>query len=148
MMQVQLCSLPEHMDPVPAPRDVLVVQRLVNIAHKMDHELGRLCTQPERNGRVEDLGGVVLNGGHYTTLLLAVTFEVDGTGVRRVILGINKVEDAREVAPFGVPDGIGPSGDAGQVILVLVPEKGLEVMCSLGLDEIASDICDRNMTEA
>lgn len=136
------------MDSVPASCYVLVVQRLVDITHEMDHELGRLRTQPEGHGRVQDLGGVILDGSHDTTLLLAVAVQVDCTAVGRVILSIDEMEDARKVTPFGVADGIRPSGDAGQVILVGIPEKSLEVMCCLRLDEIAGDVGDSNMTEA
>lgn len=148
MMQVQLCALPQNMDPVTASRYVFVVQGLVNIAHEMDDELGCLCAQPQGHGRVKDLRSVVLNGCHNTTLFLAVAVKINRTVVRRVILGIDEMEDAREVTPFGVPDGVGPSGDASQVILVAISEKGLEIMCRLRLDEIAGDVRDSDMTEA
>lgn len=136
------------MDSVSASRYVLVVQRLVDISHEMDHELGRLRTQPEGHGRIQDLRGVVLDGGDDAALLLAIAFQVDCTAVRRVVLGIDEMEDARKVTPFGVAYGISPSGDAGQVILVGVAQQSLKVMCRLRLNEIAGDVGDSNMTEA
>lgn len=136
------------MDTVPASCHIFVVQGLVNIAHKMNDKLGCLCTQPPGHGRVENLRSVVLDGCHNTTLFLAVAVKINRTIVRRVILGIDEMEDTREVAPFCVPNGVGPSGDASQVILVIISEKGLEVMCRLRLDEVAGDVGDSDMTEA
>lgn len=113
----------------------------------MDHKLCRLCTQPEGNGWVKDLRGIVLNGGHNTALFLAVSIEIDSAAVRRVVLGVDEVEDACEVTPFRIPNRIGPGGDAGQVIILLVPEESLEIVCCLRLHKVTRDICDRYMTK-
>ena len=48
MMQVVLLVIPEDVDAVASPRDVLVVQRLVEVTDEMDDKLGGLRTAPWR----------------------------------------------------------------------------------------------------
>lgn len=136
------------MDAVAAPGYVFVVQGLVKVAHEMDDKLGGLGPQPGGHGWVEDLRGVVLDGRDNTALFLAVAFQIDRTIMRRVVLGVDEVEDTGKVAPFGVADRVGPGGDAGQVILVAVAEKGLEIACGLRLDEVGGKVGDGDVTEA
>lgn len=148
VVQVQLGALPEDVYAVASPGDVLVVQGLVDVADEVDDELGGLGAQPDGHGGVEDLGGVVLDGGDDAALLLAVAVQVDGAAGRGRVLGVDEVEDACVVAPFGVADGVGPGGDVGEVVAGVVAEEALEVGLGLGLDEVAGYVGDGDVPEA
>lgn len=104
MVQVQLAALPQHVDAVPAARDILVMQRLVDVTDKVHDELGGLGAQPRGELRVEHLRRVVLDGRHDAALGLAVTGEVDGARVRRGVFGVDEVEGACVVRPLRVAD--------------------------------------------
>lgn len=42
-------------------------------------------------------------------------------------MGVDEVKGAGEAAPFGVPDRVGPAGDLGEVVGLVVAEELLEV---------------------
>lgn len=136
MVQIQLVALPQHVDAVASARDILIVQRLVDVADKVHDELGGLRAQPGGHVRVEDLRGVVLDGGHDAALGLAVALELDGARVRRRVFGVDEVVDARVVGPFAVADRVGPGRDVGEVVGRVVAEEGLEVVGGLRLYEV------------
>lgn len=148
VVQVQLTALPEHVNAISPARDILVVQWLVDVADKVHDELGGLGAQPRGDGRVGDLGGVILDGGDDAALLLAVAVQVDGARVRRRVLGVDEVEDAGEVAPLCVPDGVGPGRDVGEVVAGVVAQERLEVRLGLWLDEVGGDVGDGDVPEA
>lgn len=137
VVQVQLAPLPQHMDAIAAAGDVLIVQRLVDVADKVHDELGGLRAQPRGQVRVEHLRRVVLDGRHDAALGFAVAREVDGARVRGRVFGVDEVEGPRVVRPLGVADGVGPGRDVGEVVGRVVAEEGLEVVCCLRLDEVA-----------
>lgn len=148
VVQVELGAGPADVDAVAAAGDVLDVQGLVDVADEVDDELGGLGAQPGRQLRVEDLRGVVLDGGDDAALVLAVAVHVDGAAARGRVFGVDEVEDARVVAPLGVADRVGPGRDVGEVVPGIITEEGLEVRLGLRLDEAACQVGDGNVTEA
>lgn len=148
MVEVQLAPLPQHVDSIPTPGHVFVVQGLMNVSDKVHHELGRLGPEPCRDGGVEDLRGVVLDRRYHAALLLAVAVELDGAVVWRLVLGVDEVEHARVVAPFRISDRVGPRSHVREIVGGVISEESLEVGRRLRLDKVASNICDRDMPEA
>ena len=117
MVQVELLAIPPDIDAVSASRNVLVVQRLMQVADEMDNELGSLSTAPGGQRVVRSLLRVVGQGVDDAARLLAVALEVDVARQRRVIVRIDEVECLGELTPFGVSDGVGPRGDLGEVVV-------------------------------
>lgn len=148
VVQVQLAALPLHVDAVAALRDVLDVQRLVDVADEVDDELGRLRPAPRPQLRVQHLRRVVLDRAHDAAVLLAVALEVDAAVRRRRVLGVDEVEVFRETSPFRVPDAVGPSRDAGEVVLGLVLQEALEERCRVVFDEVCRDVGNRDVPQA
>lgn len=148
MVQVHLRPPPPHVDPVPAPRHVLVVQRLVQVAHEVHHELGRQVPLAEGQARVERLPRVVRQRGHDAARGLAVALEVDVARERRVVLGVDEVEGLGEAAPPRVADRVGPGGDVGEVVRRVVVEDVLEVCLGGVGDEVRGDVGGRDVPEA
>lgn len=149
MVQIQLRPLPQHMDPVPTARNILIVQRLVDIADEMHDELGGLRTQPGRDGWVRHLRRVIGDGGYNAAFFLAVPVKIDSAVSGRVVLRVYEVEDAREMAPFGVADAVCPGRDAGKIVGVTrAAEERLKVGLCLGLDEVAGYVCYSNVAES
>lgn len=103
MMQIKLDVIKFHQNPVPPLGDVLIVQRLVDVAHEVNDELGG--DQPVRlaQRRVQELRGVVLDGRDHAALGLAVALVDDAAVGRGVVLGVDVVQRAGELAPFCVP---------------------------------------------
>lgn len=77
MVQVKLLSVPEHVDAVAAPRDVLVVQRLVQVADEVNDKLGGLRAAPGRQVGVKHLLRVVGQRRDDAAGGLAVALQVD-----------------------------------------------------------------------
>ena len=148
VVEIQLTPLPQHVDPVPAPGHIFVVQGLVNVSDKVYYKLSGLRAEPDWNGGVENLGGVVLDRRYYATFFLAVAVEIDGAVIRRLVFGVDEMEHSCVVAPFRVPDRVGPGGYVCEIVAGVVPEEGLEVGLCLRLDEVASKICDCDMPKA
>lgn len=138
---------PIHMDAVAASSDVLDVQRLVDIADEVDDELGGLVPAPGPQFRIEQLRGVVLERAHDAAVGLAVALEVDAAVRGRAVLGVDEVEVLAEAAPSRVPDAVGPRGDAGEVVLGVVAQQGLEIRRRVLPDEIAGDVGDGDVAE-
>jgi hypothetical protein len=135
VVQVVPTAVEQHVDPVPAALHILRVQRLVDVADKMDDELGGDGALPgrERPVGVEQARGVVVQGADDAPpVLFAVTLEVDAAVLRGVVLGVDEVEVGGEAAPFGVPDRVGPGGDAGEVVGCVVAQERLQVGCCGG----------------
>lgn len=148
MVEIQLAPLPQHVDPVSASGHIFIMQGLMDVSDKVHHELGRLRPEPCRDGGVEDLRGVVLDRRHNAALLLAVAVELDGAVVWRLVFGVDEVEDPRVVAPFRIPDRVGPRSHVCEIVGGIIPEEGLEVCRCLRLYKAASKICDCDVPEA
>ncbi len=101
-------------------RDVLIVQRLVDVADEVDDKLGGLVPPPFREGRVEQLRRIVLQRTHDAAVLLAVPLEIDIAVGRRLVVSIDEVKHACESAPFGISNRVGPGRHAGEVMFCLV----------------------------
>ena len=139
-MQIHLGPSPPHMNTITTPGYVLVMQRLVQVADKMYHKLGRDIPLPERQLWVQRLQRVVRQRRHHAPRILTITLEVDVAPERRVILCVDEVECLGETPPLGVADGVGPGGDVGHVVIGLVVEDVLEVgFCSVG-DEVRGEV--------
>lgn len=138
---------PIHIDAVATPRDVLDVQRLVDVADEVDDELGGLVPPPGPQSRIEQLRGVVLERAHDAAVGLAVALEVDAAIRGRAVLGVDEVEVLGEAAPFRVPDAVGPRGDAGEVVLGVVAQQRLEVGRRVLPDEITGDVGDGDVPQ-
>jgi len=136
------------MDAVAAPSDILNVQRLVYIAHKMDNEFRCLSPSPRPQLRIEQLRGIVLERADNAAVDLAIALEIDAAVRGRVVLGVDEVEVLAEASPFGVPDAVGPGRDAGEVVRRVVPQQLLEISRRLVAHKVAGDICDCDMTQA
>lgn len=136
------------MDAVAAHGDVLRVQRLVDVADKVDDELGGLAATPGVEVAVQQLLRVVLDRADDAAVLLAVALKVDAAVRRRRVLGVDEVEVLGEATPSRVPDAVGPRGDAGEIVLRVVAQEVLEVSSSLVLDKIAGEIGDGDVTQA
>lgn len=145
MVEIELTPLPEHMNAVPAPGHIFVVQGLVDVSNKVHHELGGLRAEPHWDRRIEDLRGIVLDRSHHAPLILAVAVEFDRAVVGRLVLGVDEVEHARIMAPFRVSDGVGPRSHVGEVVGGVVSEEGLEVGCCLRLDKVTSKVGDSDV---
>lgn len=145
MMQIQLNPVEQDMNPIAAPRHILRVQRLVDIAQEVNHKLGSLVPSPQGQAHVEHLIRVVLDDQHDAArLLLAVTLEIDAAGMGRGVVRVNEVEVLGEVAPFCVADCVGPGCDAGHIRGRGVAEEVLHVGLGRGGDEGCGDVgyCD------
>lgn len=138
---------PIHVNAVAALRDILRVQRLMNVADEMDDELGRLVPLPGPQLRVEQLRRVVLQRAHDAAISLAIALEVDAAIRGRVVLSVDEVEVLGEAPPFRVPDAVGPGRDARQVVLRVVAQESLEIRRRVLLDEVASDVGNRDMAQ-
>lgn len=108
MVQVELLAIPLDIDAISAPRNVLVVERLMQVADEVDDELGGLSTAPGGQRVVKRLFRIVGQGADDAARPLAVALEVDVARQGRVIVGVDEVERLGEATPFGVSDGIGP----------------------------------------
>lgn len=104
MMQVQLHPIKAHLDPIPPPRHVLRVQRLVDVPDEVHDELGRDLALVEREGRVEETRRVVGQRGDDAPGGFAVAREVDGAGGGGGVFGVDEVEGGGEAVVFGVAE--------------------------------------------
>lgn len=61
-------------------------------------------------------------------------------------MGVNKVKGAREPAPFGITDRIGPAGDGCQIVVISALQKifqvgfgsvGNEMSCYISSGDVA-----------
>lgn len=147
MVQVILAAIPQHVDAVAAPSDVLVVQRLVQVADEVDDELGGLGAQPGGQLRVERLLGVVGEGADDAARLLAVALVVDVARGGRVVVGVDEVERLGEAAPARVADRVGPGRDLGEVVGLVAAEELFEVGLSRVGDEVAREVGCRDVSE-
>lgn len=146
-MQVVLAAVPEDVDAVAALGDVLVVQRLVQVADKVDDKLGGLRAAPGGQRAVDGLLGVVGQGRDDAAGALAVALEVYGARVRGRVVRVDKVKGAGEAAPFGVADRVGPAGDGREVVVVGALEEVLEMgLCGVG-DEVAGNVGRGDMAQ-
>lgn len=136
------------MNTIPTLRDVLDVQRLVNVADEVDDELGRLGPAPRPEVGVEQLLRVVLQGAHDAAVGLAVAREVDAAVRRRVVLGVDEVEVPAEAPPLGVADAVGPRRHAREVVRRVVAQDRLEVRRRARPHEVARDVRDRHVAQA
>ena len=148
VVEVEVAAVEADVDAVAAAGDVLVVQGLVQVGDEVDDELGGLGAQPVRQVRVERLGGVVSQGADDAAVGLAVAVEVDVAVVRRAVVGVDEVEVLGEAAPARVADGVGPAGDARQVVGLVAPEQLLEVRLGGVGDEVAGDVGGGDVSEA
>ncbi len=149
MVQVKPPPVKQHLDPIPPALHILRVQRLVDVPHKMHDELGGYRALGGALPRVEQARGVVVQGADdAAAVLLAVAVEVDAAVGGRGVLGVDEVEVGGEAAPFGVPDRVGPGGDAGEVVGAVVVEEGLQEGGGFGGDEGAGDVGDADVAEA
>lgn len=124
------------------------MQRLVDVAHEMDHELGRLRALDHVQGLVQHARGVVLDGADHAALGLAVALVYDAARMRRGVLRVDVVQGTRPPAPFGVPDRVGPGGYVGQVVGGVVAQEGLEVGGGGVRDEVGGQVGDGDVSEA
>lgn len=147
MVQVVVSSIPLDVDAVSAPRNVLVVQRLVQVADEVDDELGRLGAPPRRQRGIERLLGVVGQRGDDAARLLAVALKVDVARLGRVVVRVDEVERAREPAPFRVSDRIGPAGYLGHVVGLIAAQELLQVGLGRVGDEVAGNVGGRDVAE-
>lgn len=135
-MQVVLLVIPEDVDAVASPRDVLDVQRLMEVADEMDYKLGSLGTAPWWQDRVKGLLGVVGQRGDDAARGFAVALQVDVARLGRVVVGVDEVKVLCEVAPFGVADGICPACNLGEVVGLVVAQELLQVRLGGVGDEV------------
>lgn len=147
-VKVHVGAAPLHVYPIAAPRDVLVVQRLVQVPDEVHDELGGQVPVAEREGRVERLEGVVGEGGDDAACVFAVARKVDVAGEGRVVFRVDEVEGLGEAAPLGVPDRVGPRGDVGEVVRRVVIEDVLEVGLGRVGDEVRREVGRRDVPEA
>ncbi|CRK35222.1 hypothetical protein BN1723_014972 [Verticillium longisporum] len=77
VMQVELLSLPQHVDTITSPRDVFIMQRLVDVTDEMHDEAGRLVTLPCAQLRIQRPLRVVGKCRYNTAFFLAVAVELD-----------------------------------------------------------------------
>lgn len=147
VVQIQLCVLPFHVDAVAALGNVLRVQRLMNVADKVNDKLGGLGTAPGVEIAVQQLGGVVLDGADNASVLLAVPLKVDAAISGRRVLCVDKMEILSKAAPSGIPDAIRPRRDAGEIVLGIVAQEVLEISSRLVLDKVAGKVGDGNVTQ-
>ena len=140
VVQVELATAPEDVDAVAAAGDVLVVQRLVQVADKVDDKLGGLGAAPRGQRGVVDLLGVVGERRDDAAALLAVALQIHVARVRRLVVRVNKVKGAGKLAPFRVADGVGPAGYGGEVVIIGALEKLFEIGFSGVGDEVASNV--------
>ena len=148
MMQVQLGPVEPHLDPVPAPRHILVVQRLVDVADEVHDELGRDGALVGRERAVEQPRGVVGQRRDDAPRLLAVALEVDVAVVRRRVVRVDEVEGRGEAVVLGVAERVGPGRDAREVVRGRVAEEGLQVEGRRGGDEGGGEVGDGYVAEA
>lgn len=150
VVQVVVLAVPADVEAVAALGNVLVVQRLVEVADEVDDELGGLgALRPGQVG-VERLGGVVCQGADDAPVRLAVALEVDLAGMGRRVVGVDEVEVLGEAAPAGVADGVGPGGDGGKV--VGIRRRSFEERAEVGGggvgDEMRGEVRRRDVAEA
>ena len=149
MMQIQPHPIEQHGDPVPAARDILGVQRLVHVANKVDHELGRDGALAGRQVRVEQAVRVVGQGAHDAArVLLAVALVVDAAVARGRVLGVDEVEVLGEAAPLAVAHRVSPGRDAGEVVARVVAQQVLQEERRVGGDKVGGDVADCDVSEA
>lgn len=147
VVEVELAAVKQDMDAVAALRDVLVVQRLVEVADKVHDKLGGLVALPERQAGLDRLLGVVCEGGDDAAVVLAVALKVDVALLGRAVVGVDEVERLCVPAPVGVADRVGPAGYLGDVVGALVVEQLLEVsFCRVG-DEVAGEVGGGDVTK-
>lgn len=144
MVQVVVPPIPLHVNTVAAPSDILIMQRLVQVADKVDDKLGSLRTQPCRQLGIERLAGVVCQRADDAAILLAVALEVDVARLGRVVVGVDEVEVLGEAAPSRVADRVGPSGNVGEVFGFVAAQELLEVGLGRVGDKVAGEVgcCD------
>jgi len=147
MVQVEVVPIPEHMNPIPATSNVFVVKRLMHVADEVHHEACCLVALPAAQVVVESTRRVVRECGDDAAILLAVALQLHTAVRRRVVLGVDEVEDAREVTPARIADGVCPGGDLGEVVLRWVAEQVLEEGLGAVGDELTSDVGSRDMTQ-
>lgn len=140
VVQVELAAAPADVDAVAAAGRVLVVQRLVQVADKVDDKLGRLRAAPGRQRRVVRLRRVVGQRRHDAAARLAVARQVHVARARRLVVRVDEVKRAGELAPFRVADGVGPAGDGREVVVVAALEEVLEVGLGRVGDEVAGNV--------
>lgn len=126
IMEIESAAVPQHGDAVSAPGDVLVVQRLVDVPDKVDNEARGLVALPSRQLRVEEALRIVRQGRDDAAFGLAVPGEVDAAVRRGFVLGVDEVKGAREAAPAGVTDGVGPGGHFAEIIARLIAKEVLK----------------------
>lgn len=148
VVQVELAGVPEDVDGVAAEGDVFVVQRLVQVADKVDDKLGGLGAAPGGEGGFEGLARVVCEGVDDAARGLAVALKVDAAGARRVVVGVDEVKGLCEAAPFGVADRVGPAGDASEVVVAVGAEELLQVGLGRAGDEAAGEVGGGDVAEA
>lgn len=146
-MQVEISPIPQDMDAVSTSCDILVMQRLMQIANEVNDKLGSLRSSPCRQGRIDGLLGVVGQSGDDAAVLFAVTLKVDIAVLGRAVVRIDEMEVLCESAPFRVSDRIGPGGYLGHVIGILATEELLQVgFCRIG-DEVACNVGCRYVSQ-
>lgn len=146
-MEIHLRAMPQHMYPIPTPCHILVMQRLVQVANKVNNKLGRnIPVAPPQRG-IERLLGIVRKRCDDAAGLLAIALEVDVARSGRVVLGVDEVEGFGEAAPAGVADGIGPGGDVGHVVGGFVVEEVFEVGFGGVGDEFGGEVGGGDVTQ-
>lgn len=131
----------------------LIVERLRDVADKVDQELERLGSVGGGEASVANALGVVDNGRHGTARRTAVPVIVDIAAGGRVILGIDKVQRGRPGAGSGRTIAVGPRGNVGEVRVRSVTEQVLRPgvnrvsetrsLSRIGLVFFDLGICDR-----
>lgn len=93
--------------------------------------------------RVEQDGGVVLQGADDAALGAAVAAVADAAGARRAVVGVDVVVRRRELARRRVAVAVGPRGHGREVVGRGVAQQALEVRPRRRRYEVARDVRHR-----
>lgn len=148
MVQIEVHVVEQDVDVVPASRQVLCVQRLMDIANEVNDKLGRLGAHRGPQGRVQQLARVVLQRADDAPLGLAVAIEVDGAVRGRAVLGVDEVEGLGEAAPARVSHTIRPRCDACEVVVGVIAQQALEIRRRVIGHQVGRKVGDGYVTEA
>jgi hypothetical protein len=124
------------------------MERLMHVPNEMNHEARRLITLPPAQARIERARCVVGERRDNAALLLAVALELDAAVGRRIVLGVDEVEDAGEVAPARVPDRVRPRRNLGEIVIMRVAEEILEEGLRRVGDKMAREVGRGDVPEA
>jgi hypothetical protein len=106
-MQIRACAVEGDVNQIAADLEVLDVQRLVDVAGKVDHPLERFLLLGQADGGSDGAGAVIGDGGHDAAFLGTVALVVDVAGGGRGVEGVDVVERRAEGAFGGVAVAVG-----------------------------------------